>query len=526
MRIVTLVMVGISLAGAAAAADAEALLLPPPLRIELYLDGARLDHQVVVPAGRSRIRMAVGDGTVLGVQDADSWVEEQRIDSVTPPPLPNELVALTTVLAGLLQRQEQDAQDQETAQRLAGDLTARLNQRGLGQRWEIPAWQAALDGFLAMRVALNAQSVALQQEQRAFTERCQRDALPGLTFAQVLGQEALDGKCDLSDPVDFARRIWVAAATGSSHTRILVITRAQPGPVTVVSERTDLSWVPQARVLVTQGHATFVRQAAIHVPAGLSLPAVAARMIGGPRAQALQGAQAQRRWVAAGSAPQSDRRSVMVTGQAADWDQPPEPVASREQTWDLPSLSLVAPVAHDAEVIAALQKNAVPILADEWILAPEISPVLMRRLSVRMDAHPLAAGMLELVVDGTVLGREALPATTPGSLLQLAAGEDQRVFVAETKPWDVDPNSPVNHKRSGATYRIRNLSHDPITFTTYLTHPVSAAKEVTIGIDPATTPRFTEPQPGMLRWELTVPGGQERDLTLGWVIDATGKIRL
>ena len=111
-------------------------------------------------------------------------------------------------------------------------------------------------------------------------------------------------------------------------------------------------------------------------------------------------------------------------------------------------------------------------------------------------------------------------------LLQLAAGEDHRVFVPETKAWDEDPNSPVNHKRTGATYRLRNLSRDAVTFSTYFTHPISSAKEVTITIDPITTPGWNELQPGILRWQMTLPPGQERDFQVGWVIDAAGQIRL
>ncbi len=516
------------LGGPASAASVEpaALTLPAPRSIELYLDGARLLQSVDVPAGRSRISLPPSAGTLIGVQGADTWVEEQRIESVDAPPAPPELMALTTLLASLLQRQELVDQDQDTCQRLAGELTARLNQRGLGQKWEIEAWQAALDGLLTMQGALNTQTLALAQERKAFQERSEHEALPGLTFAQVLGEDTLLGKNDLTDPADVARRLWEAATTRSSHARVLMVSRAQAGPVTVVSERVDLSWVPQSRLLVSRGRATFVRQAAIHVPAGMSLPAVAARMVGGPRAQTLAGARVLPRWVAAGNAPVADRRTVTVTEHAADWDQPAEPVASREQTWDLAALTLRAPAEHDAEAIAELQKNAVPVLADEWVLAPDIAPVLVRRLSVRMDAHPLVAGMLELVVDGTVLGREQLAATAPGSLLQLAGGEDQRVFVAETKPWEEDPNRPANHKRSGSTYRVRNLSHDPVRFTCYLTRPVSAAKEVTVAVDPATQPGWTEAQAGMLRWELTLPPGQELNLKLGWAIDAAGKIRL
>ncbi|MBA3938875.1 MAG: hypothetical protein H0X38_15615, partial [Planctomycetes bacterium] len=157
---------------------------------------------------------------------------------------------------------------------------------------------------------------------------------------------------------------------------------------------------------------------------------------------------------------------------------------------------------------------------------PDLAPVLVRRLSVRLDAQPLAAGLLELVVDGSVLGRRPLPARPPGTIVQLAAGEDQRVFVAATKRWDEDPNRPVNRKREGDEYRVRNLSGESVRFACYLTRPVSAAKGVTVTVDPVTTALWQEPQPGILRWDLVLKAGEELRLQRGWVVEAEGRIKL
>jgi len=176
--------------------------------------------------------------------------------------------------------------------------------------------------------------------------------------------------------------------------------------------------------------------------------------------------------------------------------------------------------------MAEVQKGAVELTADEWVLAPDLAPVLVRRLSLRLDAQPLAAGTLELVVDGTVLGRRSLPATAPGSLIHLAAGEDQRVFLAESKRWEDDPNRPVNRKREGGDYRVRNLSADTVSFACYLTRPVSAAKGVSITTDAVTTAGWKQAQPGILRWSLTLKPGEQTILSNGWVIEAEGKIRL
>jgi hypothetical protein len=158
------------------------------------------------------------------------------------------------------------------------------------------------------------------------------------------------------------------------------------------------------------------------------------------------------------------------------------------------ALTLAASGQRAVEVMAELQKGPVELAADEWVFAPE------------------------LVVDGTVLGRRSLAATASGALIHLAAGEDQRVFLAEARRWNEDPNRPVNRKREGGDYRLRNLSAEAVSFACYLTQPISAAKGVTVTTDPATTAGWKSAQPGILHWELT--------LHHGWIAEAEGKIRL
>jgi hypothetical protein len=264
----------------------------------------------------------------------------------------------------------------------------------------------------------------------------------------------------------------------------------------------------------------------VQVPAGLVLPAMPARLVGGARIQPLAGAKLERRTVTADAAPTAERRSVTTTTRAAGWAAGSASEAARDQTWELASLTLSAPTGRGCEVTAELRKDQLELTADEWVLVPDQSPVLVRRLSVRLDSQPLAAGPLELVVDGGVLGRRDMPATAPGSLIHLAAGEDQRIFLAGSTRWSEDPNRPINRKREGVEHRLRNLSGDAVEFACYLTRPVSAAKGVTIGVDPATTAGWQEVQPGILRWRLRLKAGEEMLLTHGWLIEAEGKIRL
>lgn len=512
--------------GTAIAAEPLRMELSAPGRLELYLDGVRFEHVVRLAAGRTHIPLPTSAGDLVQVDGADAWVVENRIDSVEPPAMPAMLVDLATTVSDLGREDLLITDQEQVVARLTAELRQRIGQRAVRHGAETDAWQEALDGVVALRAQIDLRRLTARASWRALRERANAEAITGLTYAAVLGIDASDHAVDLTDPLAGAQRAWRIAVASSSLTRTLVIERAAAGPITVVTERTDVRWTPRARLLVGKGAATLVRQAMVQLPAGLTIAAVPARLVGGTRAQPLTGSALTPRMVTAGSAPVAERRSVTTTTRAAGWADGGGVVAAREQTWELPALALQAPPERAAEVMAELQKGAVDLTADEWVLAPDLSPLLVRRLSVKLDAQPLAAGMLELVVDGGVLGRRDMPSTAAGTIIQLAAGEDQRVFLAESKRWEEDPNRPVNRKREGGDYRVRNLSADTVRFACYLTRPVSAAKGVTVTVDPATSAGWKEAQPGILRWELTLKPGVELDLKSGWVIEAEGRIKL
>ncbi len=513
------------LAAGVCAGDA-AVVLPAPDRLELYLDGVRFAHSLAVPAGRSRVVLPPGVGTLVQIDGADAWVVENRIDSAEALAMPPLLVELATTRAALERADGILAGQEEAADRVADELALRLGERGVVPGDETTAWQSALDGMLALRATVATGRLAQLAAWRELRDRAAVEAAPGVTYAAALGLDAGAPASDLGDPAANARRSWSIAVERAALSRTLVIERAKAGKVVVVAEREDVRWEPRARLIVAKGAATLVRQAAVQVPAGLVLPALPARLVGGTRAQPLAGAALVPRVVVAGDAPVAERRSVTTTSRAAGWATSSSTGAAREQSWEVPALLLAAPAQAAAEVMAEVQKGAVELTGDEWVLAPDLAPVLVRRLSLRLDAQPLAAGTLELVVDGTVLGHRNLPATAPGSLIHLSAGEDQRVFLAETRRWEDDPNRPVNRKREGGDFRLRNLSADAVSFACYLSRPVSAAKGVSITTDAVTTIGWKQAQPGILRWALTLKPGEELILRNGWVIEAEGRIRL
>jgi hypothetical protein len=522
LRRVILVLTAV---GTVVAGDAATVALTPS-RLELYRDGARFVHQVQVPAGQSRVALTADEGELVQVDGADGWLVEHRIDQVAQPAMPPVMLELATVLAEQQHEERLIEGQEEAVGRLALELEQRIGQRAIQQSGETETWQEALDGLVRLRTEVMLRRLKFVMARRALRERAEQEVLPGLTVADVLGLDTSEPGADLTDPASGAERAWRAATASTTRTRTLLLDRAVAGPVTIVTERSDVTWAPRARLLITKREARLVRQASVRVPAGMKLVALPARLISGTRTQPLAGAALQPRLVLADSAPTAERRSITTTKRAAGWADGGTAQAAREQTWELPALTLSAAGDQPAEVVAELQSGAVELTADEWVLAPELSPVLVRRISVRLDARTLAAGTLELVVDGAVLGRRDLPETGAGAILPLAAGEDQRVFLAGTRAWEDDPNRPVNRKREGSDYRLRNLSGDTVRFACYLTRPTSAAKGVTVTVDPSTTAGWKETAPGILRWELTLKPGEELPVVCGWVVEAEGKIRL
>ena len=196
----------------------------------------------------------------------------------------------------------------------------------------------------------------------------------------------------------------------------------------------------------------------------------------------------------------------------------PDDGPMRLQSWTLGTIQLAA---HTATIATDAGTSTLTVVGDEWALIPEIAPLAVRHLSVLLDDKPLLAGALSLVVDGKLIASENVPAASPGQMLHLRAGEDDRAYVDTDVAWDIDPAAQTpTHQRIGRDRWIWNLSDQPRTMTVYLTMPVSHSKEVTVTLDPATTPDATTVEPGVLRWTITLAPGTATRLGLGWQLDA------
>jgi len=501
--------------------------LGQPQRLDLYQDGGRLLHRIDLPAGATRFALPMDLGTVVQVDGADAWHEEQRRDSVAVMPLPAALAPLLDEANRLTARHEALAERDAIATRLGEDIRTRLPLRALDAAPDAATWQASIDALATLRREMADERLALDEAFRDLCERADATRVGDLALGQVL---ALDTLASTTRPRTLAQltRRWQGLTEGVADTRALVLERRVAGPVSVLIERRDLGWQPQARLLVAGGKATLVRQARITAPDTLRLPAIAARLIAGGRSQPLTGIAVQPRRVEPGSAQVADRRSVQITRRPADWqeqdaDEPLADAGERVQSWPLAGFTLDGTPGMQ---VVELQSGPIELVADEWLLAPELRPVLARRLSVRLDARPLLAGPLDLVVDGSVLGRQSIGTIAQASVLTLSGGEDQRIFVTARKSWDEDPNRPPNRKREGEQFTLRNLGDAALRFTCYLTVPVSAAAELTRTVDPQTTAGWAETHPGILRWTIELKAGEERVLERGWIVEAAGQVRL
>jgi len=189
--------------------------------------------------------------------------------------------------------------------------------------------------------------------------------------------------------------------------------------------------------------------------------------------------------------------------------------------FDLGEVSLPAGTVS-VSVNLTLDRTPLTVLADEWALFPEDSPVALRRVSLRLGTQPLLPGTLEVIADGSPR-RTTAPAIPGGGVLTVCAAVDETVLVSSTATWNVDPASNTDrHRRIGSDTWLLNSGSDPRTLVVYRTMPVSTSDELSVTRDPDTTPNATVIAPGLLRWTVTLPSGVPQRVGLGWVMQASG----
>lgn len=554
----------LTLAAALAALDAP---LGEPVRVDLHPDGARILREAALPAGAHRLALPVGMGDDLAVDGALAW----NIQHEPGPPtqLPAALTALlprrNVLAARLLAHALLTRHATVTLERLRTRLSAQAD----APAKDVPLWGAAVEAYMTGQAALDAEQVAMARERTdlltvaADAAGSRETALAVLDLGPTGVQAVLDA--------DSLAATWTRTVGGGAPQRQLHVTLDRPGTVVISEARVDLHWTPAATALVKDRTVRLVRHARIDKPVALDLgrpvlrvttrllPAdvkpqqieaigLAADEVGRRSGKQSSESSSSGSWgiVAAARAVPADVSDKVVAAdggisaiaatmslpptEPAKPPAPPTPAAAWDASglpplaWDLPAQALGTGVGTLAVDLASMPLT---VLQDEWALFPEVAPVPLRRVTVRLDAQPLPPGRLALWVDGVYRTESWLPRQDAGGELTLRAGDDQTLYVGTLSSWQVDPaEQTTTRQRQGSDRWLYSSAAAPRTVRVYLTRPLSRAQELAVAIDPATTPAWREVQPGLLAWDLTVGPGQPTRLGLGWLLSASGGLTL
>ncbi|MDH6579365.1 mucoidy inhibitor MuiA family protein [Kitasatospora sp. MAP5-34] len=169
----------------------------------------------------------------------------------------------------------------------------------------------------------------------------------------------------------------------------------------------------------------------------------------------------------------------------------------------------------------------------EYACAPELSPLVTRVVRFQNGAgHALLAGPVDLVLGSGFTGRGELAFTAPGAPAELSFGStDGYRVVRETE--ESRSNSGLS-QRTTVTRTVRlHLSrfsgpqeHDEQLITLRERIPVSEVSAVEVRLrkescSPAPDALDAE---GIARWDLTLPPGGRRTVTLVYEVSATAKV--
>lgn len=539
-------------------ATANAADLPTPA-VELHPDGARLTWTIAAPAGDTVFDLAPGDERLpLTVTGATAW---QLITIPTPDAvIPADAEALRTARNALQQRAAVLAAQQVVLAAAEQRLRTRLPRAAGDTTVDTSTWQAALDALLNQQAILAATELTLASERAALRRQAGE-------LAEALAIER-SGPLTADDLAGAWRDL---APRAHGPRRQLALTCAHASAVVISATRDDVWWKPSATLRLSGAPATAVltRSADLVKPADLALGAVRVHALGSPLHPQLTGPQVPHIAVRAENVSAALRRQMTTGQRSVSWTsvgvsasariaparaaegredaealesskaadiapvrvlaiEPPTPdtsapasEASFAHGVDL-DLGTVTLAAGSAGLSLTIDRAALTIVADEWALFPEDNPVAMRRVSVRIGAQPLLAGMLSVIADAPP--RQArVSAIAAGSVLTLCAAIDETLCLSSTSPWDVDPAGNTSRfRRSGTDHWLLNTGAGPRTVVVYRTMPVSTSDELTVTRDAASTPGETVIAPGLLRWTVTLPPGTPQRVGLGWVMQASG----
>lgn len=165
-----------------------------------------------------------------------------------------------------------------------------------------------------------------------------------------------------------------------------------------------------------------------------------------------------------------------------------------------------------------------------WVATPEegAAPIRTTR-QVNAGPRPLLAGPVHLFTETGAVGRTRVGLIPPGEPFRLGWGSHDDLRVARK----------ATHERSTARLtgrqslsfrvelRLAHLGGEPVELEVRERIPVSELAQVTVSAPQATPPLASGPDAdGLCAWRVRVAGGETRELTLTWTVEAAAGVSL
>ncbi|MEZ4318672.1 MAG: mucoidy inhibitor MuiA family protein [Myxococcota bacterium] len=167
----------------------------------------------------------------------------------------------------------------------------------------------------------------------------------------------------------------------------------------------------------------------------------------------------------------------------------------------------------------------------DYATVPKLVPEVHRRASIRYAGEvPLLPGQVSTFVGADYLGSGAVTAVVPGEALRLSFGADERLKVSRELVSRRQEFLGAGQKTTRYNFHFRitvaNYSGEARTVDLRDQLPVSELDKVTVKTIALTEGASEVPTsgPGVLRWDLAIPDGQERTVDLEFTVTAPTEV--
>lgn len=162
-----------------------------------------------------------------------------------------------------------------------------------------------------------------------------------------------------------------------------------------------------------------------------------------------------------------------------------------------------------------------------WVALPERSAhAVLRATQKNASGGPLLAGPVELVRDGTFIGRTRIGYVAPDETFHVGFGAHPAVHVSRRREQHVDRPTLSGPQRHAFTVEVRIalLGDEPCDLEVRERIPTSELDEISVTARGGPTGEPTAD--GFWRWRLRLAPGDVRSVGLDYAIDAEGHVRL